>query len=110
MQIIAVFGPTGVGKTAVALALGELLSRARRGPGGGVGRRAAGYAGLRCSAASPARPSGALEHRLLSFLPLDATFSAGRYAGSPARRSMACSRRQAADWWEAPVSICARRL
>jgi tRNA dimethylallyltransferase len=86
MQIIALFGPTGVGKTDVALALAELLRARGEGPTG-AGPVAVSadalqvYAGLEtltgvASAAQQAR----LEHRLVSFLPLDATFSAGQYA------------------------------
>ena len=40
--IVALFGPTGVGKTAVAIALAERLRAERRGPGRRVRRRAAG--------------------------------------------------------------------
>jgi tRNA dimethylallyltransferase len=80
-EVFALFGPTGVGKTAIALALAEML-RAR-------GERAVAvsadalqvYAGLETltGAASPAEQA-LLEHRLLSFVPLDATFSVGQYA------------------------------
>ena len=42
MPLIALFGPTGVGKTAVAVALAASAARAGRAPGRGLGRRAAG--------------------------------------------------------------------
>ena len=83
MQIIALFGPTGVGKTEVAVALAERLD--------GLGARSARSRSrptrCRCTRDSrrsqgwPRRPSRRkLEHRLVSFLPLDATFSVGQYA------------------------------
>ena len=45
--LIAIFGPTGVGKTEIAVELAELLRAARRAPGGGVGRRDRGLRGAR---------------------------------------------------------------
>ncbi len=86
MQIIALFGPTGVGKTSIAIALAEQLrARGEGSPGAGPVAVSADalqvYAGLETltGVASPAEQSR-LEHRLVSFLPLDATFSAGQYA------------------------------
>jgi tRNA dimethylallyltransferase len=85
MQIIALFGPTGVGKTSIAVALAEQL-RARdvaedSGPVAVSADALQVYAGLETltGVASPAEQAK-LEHRLVSFLPLDATFSAGQYA------------------------------
>lgn len=79
--MIALFGPTGVGKTAVATELGRGLR--------GLGERPVAvsadalqvYAGLETltGAAGPAEPVE-LPHRLTSFLPVDARFSAGQYA------------------------------
>ncbi len=81
MQIIALFGPTGVGKTAVALALGDLLRERGEDPVAVSADALQVYAGLELltGAATPTEQA-LLEHRLLSFLPLDATFSVGRYA------------------------------
>ena len=81
-DVIALFGPTGVGKTAVAIALAQRLRELRRGPGRGVGRRAAGLrrAWRSLTGAADAAERAQLEHRLISFLPVDATFSAGQYA------------------------------
>jgi tRNA dimethylallyltransferase len=80
-DVIALFGPTGVGKTAVALALADRLR--------GLGERPVAvsadalqvYAGLETlTGAAVAQERSQLEHRLISFLPVDATFSAGQYA------------------------------
>jgi tRNA dimethylallyltransferase len=80
-EVIALFGPTGVGKTAVAI---ELARRLR-----GVGERPVAvsadalqvYAGLETlTGAGGATERAQLEHRLISFLPVDARFSAGQYA------------------------------
>jgi tRNA dimethylallyltransferase len=81
MRIIAIFGPTGVGKTAVALALAERLRAEGEDPVAVSADALQVYAGLEtltgvASAAEQAR----LEHRLVSFLPIDATFSVGQYA------------------------------
>jgi tRNA dimethylallyltransferase len=80
-QIIALFGPTGVGKTAIAVALGELLRAKGENPVAVSADALQVYIGLETltGVASPAERA-ALEHRMVSFLPLDATFSAGEYA------------------------------
>src|SRR5579863_7410627 len=81
MRVIALFGPTGVGKTAVALALAARLRQAGEDPVAVSADALQVYAGLEIltGVASPAERA-ALEHRLVSFLPLDASFSAGQYA------------------------------
>src|ERR1700691_3120393 len=85
MQIIALFGPTGVGKTSIAVALAEHLRARGEGPLASPVAVSADalqvYAGLETltGVASPSEQRR-LEHRLVSFLPLDATFSAGQYA------------------------------
>jgi tRNA dimethylallyltransferase len=80
-EVIALFGPTGVGKTAIALALAELLRARGEDPVAVSADALQVYAGLEVltGVASTAQRT-ALEHRLVSFLPLDATFSAGQYA------------------------------
>jgi len=80
-QIIALFGPTGVGKTAIAVALGRLLRAKGEDPVAVSADALQVYIGLETltGVASPAERA-ALEHRMISFLPLDATFSAGEYA------------------------------
>jgi tRNA dimethylallyltransferase len=76
-----VFGPTGVGKTAVAIALAERLRGAGEGPVAVSADALQVYAGLEIiTGAADAAERARLEHRLLSFLPIDATFSAGQYA------------------------------
>jgi tRNA dimethylallyltransferase len=81
MQIVALFGPTGVGKTAVAVALAELMRARGEQPVAVSADALQVYAGLETltGVAAPAERA-ALEHRLVSFLPVDATFSAGQYA------------------------------
>jgi tRNA dimethylallyltransferase len=81
MRIIALFGPTGVGKTAVAVALAELLRADGEDPVAVSADALQVYSGLETltGVASPVERAR-LEHRLVSFLPLDATFSAGQYA------------------------------
>ncbi len=81
MQVIALFGPTGVGKTALAVALAARLRAAGEDPVAVSADALQVYTGLETltGVASPAERA-ALEHRLVSFLPLDASFSAGQYA------------------------------
>jgi len=79
--VIALFGPTGVGKTAVALALADALRERGEDPVAVSADALQVYEGLELltGAAGPAERAR-LEHRLISFLPLDASFSAGEYA------------------------------
>ncbi len=80
-EVIALFGPTGVGKTAVAIALAERLRSRGEHPVAVSADALQVYAGLEIltGAAGPAERA-CLEHRLVSFLPIDAQFSAGQYA------------------------------
>jgi len=79
--VIALFGPTGVGKTAVALALADALRERGEDPVAVSADALQVYEGLELltGAAGPAERAR-LEHRLISFLPLDASFSVGEYA------------------------------
>lgn len=80
-DVIAVFGPTGVGKTAIALALGERLRVLGERPVAVSADALQVYAGLETlTGAASTEERALLEHRLLAFLPVDATFSAGQYA------------------------------
>jgi tRNA dimethylallyltransferase len=81
MQVIALFGPTGVGKTAVAVALAERLRAAGEWPVAVSADALQVYIGLETlTGVATVAQQQRLEHRLISFLPLDATFSAGQYA------------------------------
>jgi tRNA dimethylallyltransferase len=79
--VIAVFGPTGVGKTAVAVALAERL-RARGADPVAISADALQvYAGLEIlTGAAGADERARLEHRLVGFVPITQTYSAGAYA------------------------------
>lgn len=79
--LLAIFGPTGVGKTDVALAVGDALRAAGRSPVAVSADALQVYRGLE-TLTGVARPSerARLEHRLVSIVPVDATFSVARYA------------------------------
>jgi tRNA dimethylallyltransferase len=80
-HVIALFGPTGIGKTAVATALAERLRGQGENPVAISADALQVYAGVEIlSGAATAAERGALEHRLLSFVPVTETFSAGRFA------------------------------
>ncbi len=79
--IYALFGPTGVGKTAIAVALAGLLRERGEDPVAVSADALQVYAGLETlTGVASVEERATLEHRLLSFVPLDATFSAGEYA------------------------------
>jgi tRNA dimethylallyltransferase len=81
MQIIALFGPTGVGKTFVAIAIAKLLRARGEDPVAVSADALQVYAGLETlTGVATAAERRLLEHRLVSFLPIDATFSVGQYA------------------------------
>jgi tRNA dimethylallyltransferase len=80
-EVIALFGPTGVGKTEVAIHLARRLRALGERPVAVSADALQVYAGLEVlTGAAGAAQRALLEHRLLSFLPVDATFSAGQYA------------------------------
>jgi tRNA dimethylallyltransferase len=81
VHVIALFGPTGVGKTAVSLALAALLRGRGEDPIAISADALQVYRGLETltGAATPAEREQ-LEHRLLSFVPVTETFSAGEFA------------------------------
>jgi tRNA dimethylallyltransferase len=79
--VIAIFGPTGVGKTSVAIELAESLRAEGEDPVAISADALQVYRGLEVltGTATPAEEER-LEHRLVSFLPVTETFSAGRFA------------------------------
>lgn len=80
-HVIAVFGPTGVGKTAVAVALARALRARGEDPVAVSADALQVYRGLEIlTGVAAASERAELEHRLVSFLPIDASFSAGQYA------------------------------
>jgi tRNA dimethylallyltransferase len=80
-SLLAIFGPTGVGKTALAFALaGRLRARGER-PVAVSADALQVYRGLETLTGVPTAAQRAqLEHRLVSILPVDARFSVGEYA------------------------------
>jgi tRNA dimethylallyltransferase len=79
--VVALFGPTGVGKTAVAIALADRLRAEGEDPAAVSADALQVYQGLETlTGAATAAEQERLEHRLLSVLPVDAPFSAGQYA------------------------------
>src|SRR5436305_13605337 len=80
-DVIALFGPTGVGKTAVAIALAARLRNLGEEPVAVSADALQVYNGLEIlTGAAEPRERAQLEHRLIAFLPIDAQFSAGQYA------------------------------
>ena len=79
--MIAIFGPTGVGKTAVAIEIAERLRERGEDPVAISADALQVYRGLEVltGAATPDEQQR-LEHRLLSFVPIKDTFSAGQFA------------------------------
>ncbi len=80
-SVLAIFGPTGVGKTALALAMAERL-RARGAHPVAVSADALQvYRGLETlTGVATAEEQRRLEHKLVSFLPVEETFSVGQFA------------------------------
>ena len=80
MNVIAIFGPTGVGKTGVAIELAELLRKRGEDPVAINCDALQVYEGLETltGAATP-EERARLEHRLLGFVPIGSDFSIGDY-------------------------------
>jgi tRNA dimethylallyltransferase len=80
-RIVAIFGPTAVGKTGVAIELASLLRERGEDPVAVNCDSIQVYRGLELlSGAADAADQDRLEHRLLSFVDPAEEFSAGRYA------------------------------
>jgi tRNA dimethylallyltransferase len=81
VEIVAIFGPTGVGKTAVAIALAERLRARGEDPIAISADALQVYSGLEALTGAPtAAERDRLEHRLVGIVPVTETFSAGRFA------------------------------
>ncbi len=81
LPLVALFGPTGVGKTEVALELAELLRAEGEDPVAVSADALQLYAGLELlTGAVSAAERERLEHRLVGILPITARATAGDYA------------------------------
>jgi tRNA dimethylallyltransferase len=80
VEILAIFGPTGVGKTGVAIALADELRKREEDPVAISCDALQVYEGLEVltGAATPEQRAR-LEHRLLGFVPVTDPFSVGDY-------------------------------
>jgi tRNA dimethylallyltransferase len=82
LTVLAIFGPTGVGKTGVAIALAEELRAQGEDPVAISCDALQVYEGLETlTGAATAAEQKKLEHRLLSFVPVTQPFSVGDYMG-----------------------------
>lgn len=80
MLVTALFGPTGVGKTDIAIALAELLREHGEDPVAISCDSLQIYEGLgRLTGAVTAAENARLEHRLVGFVPVGESFSIGDY-------------------------------
>ena len=81
MTVLALFGPTGVGKTEVAIEVAEILRAQGRRPVAVSADALQVYEGLEIltGAASPDEQRR-LEHRMVSVIPVTETFSVAEYA------------------------------
>ena len=82
MNVVGVFGPTGVGKTGVAIALAELLRERGEDPVAISCDALQVYEGLSVlTGVATADEQQRLEHRLVGFVPVTRPFSVGDYMG-----------------------------
>jgi tRNA dimethylallyltransferase len=80
MNVIAIFGPTGVGKTGVAVALAELLRERGEDPVAISCDALQVYEGLSVlTGVATAEEQERLEHRLIGFVPITEAFNVGSY-------------------------------
>jgi tRNA dimethylallyltransferase len=80
LRVVAIFGPTGIGKTAVAIALADLLRERGEDPVAISADALQVYHGLETlSGAATAEERARLEHRLLAFVPATDAFSVGEF-------------------------------
>jgi tRNA dimethylallyltransferase len=80
-RVIAIFGPTGVGKTTVAIEVAEALREQGEDPVAISADALQVYRGLEVlTGVATKEEQRRLEHRLVSFVPVTETFSAGAFA------------------------------
>ncbi|HEX5376112.1 MAG TPA: isopentenyl transferase family protein [Solirubrobacterales bacterium] len=80
MTVVAIFGPTGVGKTGVAVALAEELRKRGENPVAISCDALQVYEGLETlTGVASAEEQAKLEHRLVGFVPVSETFNVGSY-------------------------------
>ncbi len=80
MNVLGIFGPTGVGKTGVAIALAERLRGQGEDPVAISCDALQVYEGLSVlTGVATAEEQGKLEHRLVGFVPVTQPFSVGDY-------------------------------
>jgi tRNA dimethylallyltransferase len=80
LSVLAIFGPTGVGKTGVAIALAELLRERGEDPVAISCDALQVYEGLEILTGTISREDRLrLEHRLIGFVPVTQTFNVGQY-------------------------------
>jgi tRNA dimethylallyltransferase len=81
MKVLAIFGPTAVGKTGVAIAAAEALRERGEDPVAVSCDAIQVYRGLEVmSGAASADEQDLLEHRMVGIVPVSEEFSAGRFA------------------------------
>lgn len=80
MRVVGIFGPTGIGKTGVAIALAELLRERGEDPIAISCDALQVYEGLSVlTGVATAKEQAKLEHRLVAFVPPTQPFSVGDY-------------------------------
>jgi tRNA dimethylallyltransferase len=80
LSVLAIFGPTGVGKTGVAIALAELLRERGEDPVAISCDALQVYEGLGTLTGTVSLEDQVqLEHRLIGFVPVTSTFNVGEY-------------------------------
>jgi tRNA dimethylallyltransferase len=80
VSVVAIFGPTGVGKTGVAIELAEKLRGRGEDPVAISCDALQVYEGLSVlTGMASAEEQGRLEHRLVGFVPITETFNVGNY-------------------------------
>src|SRR4051794_36014482 len=80
MNVVAIFGPTGVGKTGVSIALADRLRERGEDPVAISCDALQVYEGLgRLTGAATAEQQARLEHRLVGVVPVTEPFSVGDY-------------------------------